>query len=43
MTKVIAIDDVRTCKARTGFWRLIAYLDVAGVAMVAAALHHLSL
>lgn len=29
--------------ARTSFWRLIAYLAIAGVGMVAAALYYLSL
>lgn len=36
-------DDARTSKARTSFWRLIAYLAIAGVVMVAAALYYLSL
>lgn len=39
----IPTDDPWTRKARTGFWRLIAYLGIAGVAMVAAALCNLSL
>jgi hypothetical protein len=36
-------DDARASKARTSFWRLIAYLGIAGVVMVAAALYYLSL
>jgi hypothetical protein len=40
---IAADDGERTKKARTSFWRLIAYLGVAGVAMVAAALYYLSL
>lgn len=39
----ISTDDARTRKARTSFWRLIVYLGIAGVAMVAAALYYLSL
>lgn len=35
--------DARTSRARSSFWRLIAYLGVAGVVMVAAALYYLSL
>ena len=38
----IPTDDGRTLKARTSFWRLIVYLAIAGVAMVAAALYYLS-
>ncbi|KAB7647672.1 hypothetical protein [Polymorphobacter fuscus] len=38
-----AIDDARSRKARASFWRLIVYLGIAGVAMVAAALYYLSL
>lgn len=33
----------RMRSARTSFWRLIAYLAVAGIGMVAAALYYLSL
>ena len=36
-------DDARISKARTSFWRLIVYLSIAGVVMVAAALYYLSL
>lgn len=36
-------NDARISRARASFWRLIAYLAVAGVAMVAAALYYLSL
>ncbi len=36
-------DEARANKARTSFWRLIACLGIAGVAMVAAALYYLSL
>lgn len=36
-------DDTRTSRARTSFWRLIVYLGIAGVVMVAAALYYLSL
>lgn len=39
----IPTDDGRTRKARTSFWRLIVYLAVAGVVMVAAALYYLSI
>lgn len=39
----IPTDTVRESTARASFWRLIAYLCVAGVAMVAAALYYLSL
>jgi len=44
MSMTISSDDgVRTSNARASFWRLIGYLGVAGVAMVAAALYYLSL
>jgi hypothetical protein len=43
MTMVKSIHDARTNGAHTSFWRLIAYLGIAGVAMVAAALYYLSL
>ncbi len=36
-------DDTQTSRARTSFWRLIVYLAIAGVVMVAAALYYLSL
>ena len=39
----ISTDEARTRRARAGFWRLIVYLGIAGVAMVAAALYYLSL
>jgi hypothetical protein len=42
MTIAIPTDDGRTRKARTSFWRLIIYLAIAGVVMVAAALYYLS-
>jgi small-conductance mechanosensitive channel len=42
MTMTISTDDGRTRKARTSFWRLIVYLAIAGIAMVAAALYYLS-
>jgi hypothetical protein len=42
MTMAIPTDDGRTRKARTSFWRLIVYLAIAGVGMVAAALYYLS-
>lgn len=35
-------DDAQTSRARTSFWRLIAYLGIAGMVMVAAALYYLS-
>lgn len=38
----IPTDDGRTLKARASFWRLIVYLVIAGVGMVAAALYYLS-
>jgi hypothetical protein len=43
MTMANRVDDTRTRQARTSFWRLIIYLGIAGVAMVAAALYYLSL
>jgi len=36
-------DNARTRSARRSFWRLILYLGIAGVLMVAAALYYLSL
>ena len=36
-------DAARRSSAKHSFWRLIAYLTVAGVVMVAAALYYLSL
>lgn len=39
----ISKDDVRASTARASFWRLIVYLCIAGVVMVAAALFYLSL
>jgi hypothetical protein len=42
MTMAIPTDDGRTRKARTSFWRLIVYLAIAGIAMVATALYYLS-
>lgn len=34
--------DARARRATRSFWRLLAYLGIAGVAMVAAALYYLS-
>lgn len=36
-------ENARTRSARSSFWRLIAYLGIAGVTMAAAALYYLSL
>lgn len=38
-----APETTRAGSARSSFWRLIVYLGIAGIAMVAAALYYLSL
>ena len=43
MTMALQQESARTRSARRSFWRLIVYIGIAAVLMVAAALYYLSL